>query len=90
MIRRLLLLLITVYKKAVSPVLPPSCRFYPGCADYAAGAVRAHGAARGTLLAARRLLKCHPYHPGGYDPVPPAEDERIAHPAGGTARGRSA
>ncbi|MDQ7859607.1 MAG: membrane protein insertion efficiency factor YidD [Armatimonadota bacterium] len=67
---RALLLLITVYKRAISPLLPRSCRFYPSCSTYAAEAIERHGAARGAWLAARRLLRCHPFHPGGYDPVP--------------------
>ena len=68
--KRPILWLISLYKIAVSPVLPPSCRFYPTCSDYARGAIEHHGTARGVLLAAKRLLRCHPYHPGGYDPVP--------------------
>ena len=71
-----LLGLIWLYRKLVSPVLPvvlgPSCgcRFHPTCSHYAAEAVRTHGAIRGAWLAARRLLKCTPLHPGGFDPVP--------------------
>ncbi|PWT92032.1 MAG: membrane protein insertion efficiency factor YidD [Blastocatellia bacterium] len=57
------------YKLAVSPLLPPSCRFVPTCSEYAIEAIASYGAARGSLLALRRLLKCHPFHPGGYDPV---------------------
>jgi putative membrane protein insertion efficiency factor len=79
-----LLGLIWLYKKLVSPVLPavlgPSCgcRFHPTCSHYAAEAVRTHGAIRGAWLAARRLLKCTPLHPGGFDPVPaPAQ---LRHP----------
>jgi putative membrane protein insertion efficiency factor len=52
--------------------LPPRCRFYPSCSAYALEALREHGAGRGTWLAARRLGRCHPWHPGGLDPVPPA------------------
>ena len=58
------------YKRFVSPLLPPACRFYPSCSEYAAGAVAKHGVLRGGMLAARRLVKCSPLHPGGYDPVP--------------------
>ena len=71
-----LLGLIWLYRKLVSPVLPaifgPSCgcRFHPTCSHYAAEAVRTHGAIRGAWIAARRLLKCTPLHPGGFDPVP--------------------
>ena len=78
-----LLGLIWLYKKLVSPILPAvfgqncGCRFHPTCSHYAAEAVRTHGAIRGSWLAARRLLKCTPLHPGGFDPVPtPAELRR--------------
>jgi putative membrane protein insertion efficiency factor len=67
---RMMLVLIAVYKRAISPLLPRSCRFYPSCSTYAAEAIERHGALRGAWLAARRLLRCHPFHPGGYDPVP--------------------
>jgi putative membrane protein insertion efficiency factor len=61
--------LIKIYRVAISPLTPPSCRFYPTCSQYAMQAVEKYGAARGTFLALRRLSKCHPFHPGGYDPV---------------------
>jgi len=64
------LLLLRAYKRLVSPLLPPACRFYPTCSEYAAQAIAKHGVLRGGILAARRLMKCHPLHPGGYDPVP--------------------
>ena len=68
--KRLLLLLLRAYQYALSPFLGPSCRFYPTCSNYAIEAVREHGPARGCMLAAKRLCKCHPWHPGGVDPVP--------------------
>ena len=73
MIARALLAAIRFYSRAISPALPPRCRFYPTCSAYAAVAVERHGAARGTWLAVRRLLKCGPWHPGGVDLVPGAE-----------------
>jgi uncharacterized protein len=69
-IRRALLRAIRFYSQAISPALPPRCRFQPTCSAYAAEAVERHGAVRGSWLALRRLLKCAPWHPGGYDPVP--------------------
>ena len=69
-VRRALLAAIGFYSRAVSPALPPRCRFYPTCSAYAAEAIEVHGAARGTGLALVRLLKCAPWHPGGVDPVP--------------------
>jgi uncharacterized protein len=62
--------LIRLYQRLVSPLLPPSCRFYPSCSQYALEAITRHGALKGGWLAARRLVRCHPFHPGGYDPVP--------------------
>lgn len=63
-------LLIRLYQLTVSPLLGPRCRFYPSCSQYALEALRLHGALAGCWLALRRLLRCHPWHPGGYDPVP--------------------
>ena len=62
--------LIFLYKRVLSPILPPSCRFYPTCSDYAYRALESHGALSGSVLAVKRILRCHPYNPGGYDPVP--------------------
>jgi len=60
------------YKRVVSPLLPPACRFHPTCSEYAAQAVEIHGALKGSALAAGRLLRCHPWSEGGFDPVPTA------------------
>ncbi|HLF82819.1 MAG TPA: membrane protein insertion efficiency factor YidD [Blastocatellia bacterium] len=64
-----LILFIRAYRLLISPLLPPSCRFTPTCSEYAMQAIEKHGALRGVYLAARRLLRCHPFHSGGYDPV---------------------
>lgn len=69
--RLLLVALIRVYQTLVSPMTGPSCRYYPSCSQYALVAVQRHGALRGSWLAARRLLRCHPWTPGGVDDVPP-------------------
>lgn len=70
---RLLVALIRFYRRAISPMTPPSCRYTPTCSAYAEEAVRRHGAARGGWLALRRLLRCHPFGSSGYDPVPPVK-----------------
>jgi putative membrane protein insertion efficiency factor len=66
-----LMLLVSAYRRFVSPLLGPTCRFEPTCSTYSLEALRVHGALRGTWLTVRRLARCHPFHPGGYDPVPP-------------------
>jgi putative membrane protein insertion efficiency factor len=66
----LLLALLRFYKRWVSPALPPACRFTPTCSEYAAGAIAKHGPLHGSILAAKRLARCNPWHPGGFDPVP--------------------
>ena len=68
--RRTIAALIRGYQRWISPQLPPSCRFTPSCSQYALEAVTKHGALRGSWHAARRLARCHPFHPGGHDPVP--------------------
>ncbi|HUZ26078.1 MAG TPA: membrane protein insertion efficiency factor YidD [Streptosporangiaceae bacterium] len=72
----MLVWLVTGYRYLISPLLPPSCRFYPSCSAYALEAVQVHGALRGSWLAVRRLSRCHPFHAGGLDPVPPAKSAR--------------
>jgi putative membrane protein insertion efficiency factor len=66
----LIRLLLRSYQLTVSPLLGPRCRFYPSCSQYALDAVASHGSLRGSLMALRRVLRCHPWHAGGYDPVP--------------------
>jgi putative membrane protein insertion efficiency factor len=68
--RRLLSLLLRGYQLAISPLLGVSCRFHPTCSEYAREAIMKHGVVRGVWLAARRLARCHPWHPGGIDQVP--------------------
>ena len=66
-----MLVMLRFYKRQISPALPPSCRFFPTCSEYAMQAVEKYGAVKGGYLAARRILRCHPFHKGDYfDPVP--------------------
>jgi uncharacterized protein len=67
---RVLLALVAAYRYLLSPMLGRSCRFLPTCSEYAMEALERHGALRGTWLTVRRVARCHPWHPGGYDPVP--------------------
>jgi putative membrane protein insertion efficiency factor len=71
--KNLLLLLLRAYKRALSPIFLPSCRYVPTCSDYAAEAIEKFGAVRGTALAIWRLLRCHPFVRGGFDPVPASD-----------------
>ena len=85
---RLLLAVLAGYRRWLSPLLGPRCRFAPSCSAYAAEALEVHGAGRGGWLALRRVARCHPFHPGGLDPVPaPAPARRPAVPAAVPARG---
>jgi uncharacterized protein len=68
--KKILLFALAAYRTALSPLLPGACRFYPSCSVYAAGAIDRHGIMQGLGFALRRLLRCRPAHPGGYDPVP--------------------
>jgi len=67
---RILLAVVRAYRYALSPMLGQHCRFHPSCSEYAAEAIERHGAARGVWLAMKRIARCHPWHAGGYDPVP--------------------
>ncbi|MCK5133414.1 MAG: membrane protein insertion efficiency factor YidD [Candidatus Sabulitectum sp.] len=73
--KNILIALIRVYRKALSPFLPPSCIYTPTCSAYAEEALRKHGAFRGLFFAVKRILRCHPWHSGGYDPVPEVEKD---------------
>ncbi|WP_130472933.1 membrane protein insertion efficiency factor YidD [Candidatus Magnetaquicoccus inordinatus] len=68
--KHLLIGLIHLYRYLLSPILPRSCRFFPSCSEYALEAVQRYGGWRGGWLAVKRLLRCHPFHPGGFDPLP--------------------
>jgi putative membrane protein insertion efficiency factor len=70
LIKKAAVILIRIYQYCVSPLLGNVCRFYPSCSEYAAEAIMRHGIIMGLWLAVKRISKCHPFHPGGYDPVP--------------------
>jgi len=72
--KTIMLAAVRFYRSWISPALPGSCRFAPSCSTYAHQALERHGAWRGALMTARRLLSCHPFHPGGHDPVPNLKD----------------
>ncbi len=77
--QQILILLIRMYRYAVSPLLGDQCRFYPSCSTYTIEALQIHGALKGAWLGIRRVLRCNPWHPGGIDPVPPCPS---IHPKG--------
>lgn len=83
MAARFLILLIRFYRAALSPLLPPACRYTPTCSEYALIAVERFGALRGGWLAVRRLLRCHPFGGFGPDPVPPADGDAVGTEAAG-------
>ena len=68
--RKLLVWILRIYRAGLSPVLGPCCRFHPSCSSYWMDAIEKHGCLKGVWLGARRLARCHPFHPGGLDPVP--------------------
>ena len=80
-----LLGLLWVYQRLISPLTPPTCRFYPSCSQYAVVAVQRHGALRGLWLAVRRVARCHPWNPGGVDDVPPVRHAHPSHDAAAAA-----
>ena len=81
--KSLLLLLLRGYQLCISPMLGQNCRFYPTCSNYASEAIRVHGAAKGCALAGKRLCKCHPWHAGGIDIVPPKAEKSTIVPTSG-------
>ena len=74
--KKILMYIIKFYQKLISPLTPPSCRFYPTCSHYGLEAIEKHGAIKGSWLAIRRISKCHPFHEGGFDPVPEKNSEQ--------------
>ena len=66
----ILILAVKVYKYVISPLLPPACRYYPSCSEYAVTALKRYGLLKGSILSLKRILRCNPFFPGGYDPVP--------------------
>lgn len=80
MLSRVLIFILKAYQWTMSPFLGSNCRFYPSCSQYSQEAVRQHGAQRGLYMTLKRLGKCHPYHPGGYDPVDPVSSETCPRP----------
>ena len=70
LIKRMMLAMLRFYKRNISPMFPPCCRFQPTCSVYAMQAIEKYGALKGGWLAVKRILRCNPFHPGGYDPVP--------------------
>ncbi|MCG1011714.1 membrane protein insertion efficiency factor YidD [Tepidanaerobacter sp. GT38] len=69
MLKKFIILMIICYKKFISPLKPRSCRFYPTCSDYAIAAIEKYGVVKGGIKSLKRILRCHPFNPGGYDPV---------------------
>ncbi len=73
--KSILIIVVRIYRKTISPFLPPSCIYTPTCSAYAEEALRKHGAIRGMVLSIKRIFRCHPWHSGGYDPVPEVEKD---------------
>jgi len=73
--KKIFILLIRFYQKFISPLFPAKCRYYPTCSQYTLEAIQEYGAIKGTYLGIKRILKCHPFHEGGYDPIPKRENK---------------
>jgi putative membrane protein insertion efficiency factor len=73
-LKRIIVFIIRAYQIILSPILPPSCIYTPTCSDYAIQAVSVHGAMKGMVLAVKRIMRCHPWHKGGFDPVPEVKE----------------
>lgn len=73
--KKILLAIIRFYQKAISPMTPPTCRFHPTCSRYGLEAIETHGAWKGSWLTIKRISKCHPFHEGGFDPVPEKKEK---------------
>jgi putative membrane protein insertion efficiency factor len=73
--KQIFIALIRFYQKYISPITPPTCRFYPTCSHYGLEAYRRFGVIKGSFLTVKRIVKCHPFHPGGFDPVPEKKEE---------------
>lgn len=74
--KKIFIKLIRLYQLYISPLTPPTCRFHPTCSNYAIEAIQEYGAAKGAWLGTKRILKCHPFHKGGFDPVPPSKNKK--------------
>ncbi|MEH7389026.1 membrane protein insertion efficiency factor YidD [Bacillus sp. JJ1474] len=77
MLKKILLGLIRFYQIVISPLKPPTCRFYPTCSHYGLEAVKRFGVLKGGWLTIKRIMKCHPFHPGGFDPVPQKQEKTL-------------
>lgn len=73
--KKIFINIIKFYQRFISPLKPPTCRFYPTCSSYSIEAIEVHGALKGSWMAIKRISKCHPMHPGGFDPVPPRKQK---------------
>ncbi|REJ09615.1 membrane protein insertion efficiency factor YidD [Halobacillus trueperi] len=79
--KQIMIALIQFYRKGISPFFPPSCRFQPTCSEYGLEAFRRFGFFKGSYLTVKRILKCHPFHPGGFDPVPMKQPNHNSDPS---------